>query len=114
MTTNRIGLFLPPVTEDGPPRVGGFWYLRLACGGYYIDARTARRIARMLDRWWGLAYPRWLRFRDLAGSEIVVRRADIRALIETTPTTRAADRRFERAREAEEKADEPPPWAADE
>lgn len=111
MTINRIGPFLPPETADGAPRVGTFWFLRLACGGYLIDTRTARRIARLLDRWWDIRPRRWITFRDLAGSEVRVRRADIRALVEATPTTRAGDRRIERAREAEEKADSPPPWA---
>ena len=113
MTPNRIGPFLPPAEEGGAPRIASYWVLRLACGGYLIDPRTARRIARQLDRGWGLLPPRWITFRDLAGSEIRIKRSDIRGLVETTPTTRAADRRIERARDAEEKADAPPPWAED-
>ena len=111
MTTNRIARWLARGTgESDAPRVGSYWVLHTASGGYYLDPRTARTLARVLARAWPR---RWIRFRDLAGSEVLVRRCDVRALVETTPTTRAADRRLDRAREVEERADQPPPWAED-
>jgi hypothetical protein len=106
MTINRIGPWLPPL--DGAAGAGTWWVLRARCGGYYLSATVARRIQRQLGRWWA---PRWIAFTDLSGSQVCLRRADVRALVESTPATRAADRRNERAREEEEKADEPPPWA---
>ena len=100
--TNRPTADLP----GGTPRAGTYWVLRTEKISLYVDARTALRIARQLGRWWG---PRWLAFRDRAGSTVRVRRADVRSLVESTPTTRAADRRLELALEGEER-EQRPPW----
>ena len=105
MTINRIQ-HRPREQPDGAPRAGTYWVLRTEKGLFYLDTRTAHRIMRLLGRWWA---PRWLAFADRAGSQVRVRRADVRTLAESTPTTRAADRRLELALEVEER-EQRPPW----
>ena len=101
MITSRISPRLPP---GGAPSAGAFWVLRAECGGWYLDARTARMLQRTLARWWP---PRWIAFTDLTGARVVVRRQDVRALLECTIASRAAERRLERALQAELEADRP-------
>ena len=100
--------FLPSISFE-PPSAGTYWVLRMECGGYYLGAAAARHVERQLGRWWA---PRWLAFTDLTGSRIRVRRCDVRALVRSTPATRAADRRLERALEQEEKEEkrDRPDW----
>ena len=106
MTINRI-IPRPRDEPDEAPRAGTYWELRTErFVAFCIDARTAQRILALLGRWWA---PRWITFRDVAGSQVRVRRGDIRSLVESTPTTRAADRRLEVALEAEER-EQRPPW----
>lgn len=106
MTINRIIPRPTAESPDGAPRAGTYWVLRTERMSMYVDARTAQRISALIGRWWA---PRWLAFRDLAGSQVRVRRADVRSLVESTPTTRAADRRLEMALEGEER-EQRPPW----
>ena len=105
MTINRIA-FRPEEAEGGTPRAGTYWELRTEKSWFHIDARTAQRVQRLMRRWWA---PRWLAFADLSGSQVRIRRADVRSLAESTPTTRAAERRLEIALEAEER-EQRPPW----
>lgn len=104
MTMNRI-LRRPRDEPDGAPQAGTFWELRTDNAFFYLDARTAQRILRLLGRWWA---PRWIAFTDRAGSQVRLRRTDVRTLVESTPTTRAAERRLEIALEAEDRAQRPP------
>ena len=80
--------------------------LRTEGGWFYLDPATALRIQRSIRRWWG---PRWLAFTDRTGSRACLRRADVRTLDESTPATRAEERRLEMALEAEQK-EQRPPW----
>ena len=54
------------------------------------------------DRRW---VPKWVVFRDRAGSRLRTRTRLIRAIWENTAAQRAIDRQFDRARQLEEKAD---------
>lgn len=105
MTINRIAR-LPADQGGGAPHAGSYWVLRTDGGWFYVDSPTALRIQRSIRRWWG---PRWLTFTDRAGSRVCIRRADVRTLDESTPATRAAERRLELALEEEQKQ-ERPPW----
>ena len=105
MTINRIAF--RQVEEDGEaPRAGTYWVLRTALGWFYLDPPTAARVQRVIRRWWA---PRWLTFTDRAGSRVCIRRDDVRTMDESTPATRAAERRMEMALEAEQK-EQRPPW----
>ena len=100
---NRIRAFLEeampePQYRDFVVVTGGFGWAR-------VTHETARTIELALARWWT---PRWIVFHDLAGSRIRVRTREIRTLTESTAAQRAVDRRIDRDREAEEKADRSP------
>jgi hypothetical protein len=69
----------------------------------------ADRIERTLDR---RDVPTWLRFTDWSGSRVRIRAAQIRSIVEHTPTQRATDRKLDRALEREAKADRRP-WEDD-
>lgn len=106
MTINRIARLTTEQEGEGAPRAGTYWVLRTESGWFYLDPPTAMRIQRIIRRWWG---PRWLTFTDRAGSRACIRRADVRTLDESTPATRAEERRLEMALEQEQK-EQRPPW----
>ena len=100
---NRLTAILETPAEESPP--GDYFVLRGAFGWFLLSAETARTIERQLDRRWP---PRWITFRDLVGSHSRVRASLVHSLFESTATQRAAERRLERARQAEERADARP------
>ena len=106
MTINRIAFRQTEEEEGGAPRAGTYWVLRTDSGWFYLDTPTAMCVQRTLRRWW---VPRWLTFTDRTGSRVCIRSADLRNLDESTPSTRAAERRLEMALEAEQK-EQRPPW----
>lgn len=104
MTINRIRE-LPPEIPDGMSRAGSYWELRTEGAFLQVDERTAQWVARAVSRWWG---PRWLAITDRNGSRVRIRRRDVLSLVESTPATRASDRRMEQALEGEERTQRPP------
>ena len=105
---NRIKRYLEEAPED--PTYGDFWVvgvLPFTC--YQVTPDVARRIRVALDRWHP---PKWLTFNDRVGSVVRVRTSHIRTIVECTAEQRAAERRLDRAREEEEKADRRP-WDDD-
>ena len=104
---NRITRYLEEAPED--PRYGDFWVVAVGYSCYGVTHEVARRIHATLDRW---ILPKWIVFPDRVGSIIRVRTRDIRSIVECTTEQRAADRRLDRARQDEEKADRRP-WDDD-
>lgn len=96
---NRIRDFLDPIDEDA---YGDFVVVSGSFGSACVTHVVAADVERQLD-----ACPpqRWITFLDRVGSRIRVRRRDIRAIAESTAAQRAEDRRLDRARRLEEKAD---------
>jgi hypothetical protein len=101
---NRISSFL----EEPPEEYGDFFVIAGEFGAACVTAETARSVKAVLARPFE---PRWTEFRDLAGSLVRVRTRLIRAITESTAAQRAADRRFDRARQLEQQ-DNRPPWEA--
>ncbi len=87
-------------------------YFEILCESefHYVSRETARSIVRQLRRAW---VPRWIRFTDLAGSEVEVRSRLIESVHESTTVQRQARRDIQRARKQERKTD-PRPWEDDE
>ena len=96
LTSHFAGL--PPDEEV----YGDFHVVSGAFGAVSVTADTARAIEQALDR---RRPPRWLVFQDRSGSQIRVRTRDVRAVCESTTAQRSYDRRMERAREREDRAE---------
>jgi len=105
---NRVRALLEPVEDEEPP-YGDFVVVSGPFGSLCVTGDVARDIERMLDRRWR---PRWVVFRDRVGSRVRVRTNEIRLVVESTAAQRAGDRRLDRARRKEEKADRRP-WEDD-
>ena len=105
---NRVRALLEPVEDEEPP-YGDFVVVSGPFGSLCVTRDVARDIERMLDRRWR---PRWVVFRDRVGSRVRVRTNEIRLVVESTAAQRAGDRRLDRARRKEEKADRRP-WEDD-
>jgi hypothetical protein len=103
---NRLSQYF----DESPEQPYGDFYV---VEGLFFSAcvtrETADYVEAALSRWW---VPRWLVFRDRSGSRIRVRTSLIRSVGESTPEQRAADRKIDRARKREEKADRSP-WDDD-
>ena len=84
-----------------------FWEVASEDGWYYVSQETAQEIARQLAR---ARPPRWMRFRDLFGSEIRIRSRDVHRIAECTAAQRAAERGFRRALREEDERSDPRPW----
>jgi hypothetical protein len=99
---NRMTGFL----AEGPENEYGDFFV---VSGIFFSAgvtrATAVRIERALNRW---IVPRWIVFYDRVGSRYRVRTDLIRSIVESTAEQREADRRYDRAREREEKEDQRP------
>jgi hypothetical protein len=104
---NRIACYFDEST-DTPP-YGDFVVVFGDFGRFGVSHEVARQIVAALDQWF---VPTWIEFSDRVGSLVRVRSREIRALVESTATQRAADRRLERARNEEENEDRRP-WDND-
>ncbi|MFN2564620.1 MAG: hypothetical protein ABR499_06350 [Gemmatimonadaceae bacterium] len=103
---NRFSCYFEEPPEDS---YGDFYVVAGVFGSACVTRETAEYIEAVLGRWW---LPTWIEFRDRAGSHIRVRTRSIRSIVESTAAQRAADRRLDRARRLEEKADRRP-WEDD-
>jgi hypothetical protein len=100
MVINRLkDYFAEP---EGRPPEEEFYIVSGDAGYFFVARETAQRIAQDLAR---RRPPRWIVFRDLAGSEIRVRPRKIDVVCESTAEQRAHDRAFNRARKAEDERD---------
>ena len=84
------------------PEYGDFVVVSGAFGSACVSHEVAREIESQLD---AAGAAGWVTFHDRVGSRIRVRAADVRCLAESTAEQRAWDRRLERAREREQRAD---------
>jgi hypothetical protein len=104
MDNNRLKLYL--ANEEAPEEeepYGDFFVITwFPFGCTMITKEMAHRVERLLD---GNTVPQWIVFNDRSGSRFRVRSDLIRTLCESTTEQRAADRRYERARKREERAD---------
>lgn len=104
---NRIAQYLS--NEERPdeeqPVARDYWVVRCYGMSFHVRPPQAMRIKRTLERRWK---PRWMEFRDIAGSRIRVRTTHVIGMHEYTAVQRATDRRHNRYLEKEEKADEKP------
>lgn len=102
---NRIKELLEGPEDDGLPTYGDFWVIRAQYGCFYVTSEVARGIERRLQRRW---VPRWITFADVVGSRIPLRSATVHGVYECTAAQRAAERKLDRERRLEEKADRQP------
>lgn len=100
----------PYLNEPDEASAGDYYVVLANLDTYYVSREVADRVARLLQRRWP---PRWIRFTDLAGSDVRVRSRLIQSVQECTTSQRAAARELRRARYREERADRRP-WEDDE
>ena len=99
---NRISQYM----EESPNEEhGDFFIVAGPFGAVSVTNETAARIDEVLDR---ESVPEWIVFDDRSGSRVRVRTREIRSIVESTAAQRAADRRFDRARQREEQEDRRP------
>ena len=71
-------------TQEGQraedPHAGDFYVVVSEMGTWYVDAGTAFRIGRALDRAWPRA--QWVKFIDLSGSRVWLRAGSIESVYE--------------------------------
>jgi len=109
MVINRLQYFFGPEPEHRPPNED--YFIVAGEGGCFFVAReTARDIVRILAL---RRQPRWIIFRDLAGSEIRVQPRRLIGVYESTAEQRARERAFMRARLLEAQRDDRA-WEEDE
>lgn len=97
---NRLTPYFEEASDE--ESYGDFFVVSGAFGAVVVTPSTARVVGQTLDR---PRPPRWLAFRDRSGSYVRVRSREVRAICESTAAQRAYDRRMERARAREERAD---------
>jgi hypothetical protein len=90
--TNRLQTLFEEPEEKQPDE--DYYEIRTDCEIYYVSPATAAQVSTQLTRCWPR---RWLRFRDLAGAEVLVRSRRVEAITECTGAQRAAERSFRRA-----------------
>lgn len=81
------------------PSAGEFFVVAGEFGRVFVTREVAMQLRATFTR---LRVPRWLEFVDHVGSLVRVRSRLVNVIVESTPEQRAADRRIEQARAAEE------------
>lgn len=84
------------------PHAGDYYVLDTRGDWFYVDAETAARVSRALDRRW---LQRWVKFVDLTGARVWLRTSVIEAIRESTERQRARDRELQYLRRKEERVD---------
>ncbi|MBX3174686.1 MAG: hypothetical protein KF709_09755 [Gemmatimonadaceae bacterium] len=92
--------------ERGPPRAPVDTYAVIETCNEYVPVYgwMAARVITQLQRLWT---PRWITFRDIAGTVYTVRSKDIRVVRTSSPKTRAMVRAFYKALDEEREKDSP-------
>ncbi|HEU4557875.1 MAG TPA: hypothetical protein VFS20_08490 [Longimicrobium sp.] len=88
--------------REDQPHAGDYFVLDTRGDWFYVDAETAARVSRALDRRW---LQRWVKFVDLNGARVWLRTRVIEAIRESTERQRARDREFQYLRRKEERVD---------
>ncbi len=91
------------------PSAGEFFVVAGEFGRVLVTREVALRLRASFKRF---LVPTWLEFQDHVGSFVRVRSRHVMVIVESTPAQRAADRRLEQARSAEENSDRRP-WDND-
>lgn len=104
---NRLAKYVEEPEDEKPE--GDFWEVSGEAGWFYVTRETAHRLSRLLAR---RRPPRWLCFTDIFGAEVQVLTKEVSRISQSTAAQRAAERRFRKARQEEEKADRNP-WEDD-
>ena len=99
---NRMSRYMEKPPDD---QFGDFFIVAGEFGSAGVTSDTAAQIEAVLDR---ESVPDWIVFDDRVGSRFRVRTRLIRSIVESTAEQRAADRRYERARQREEMEDRRP------
>lgn len=109
---NRIAKYLnnEEKPDEEQPVARDYWVVRCYSTMWYVRPPQAMRIKRVLERRWKPKWlkPKWLEFRDVAGSRVCVRITDVVEMYESTEAQRAKDRRHSRYLKDEVPADENP------
>ncbi len=105
--TNRIQHLFDERAES--PRSGEYFGVAGEFGQVFVARETACRLRTLLTR---LLTPRWIEFRTITGSMILVRSRQVNTIVESTSEQRAAARQFWREREEEDSTDRRP-WDPD-
>ena len=96
---------LKDLLQASPGAVLDDWFELEARGyTYVVTFDTALRVKLAIEQY---PQPEWVEFSDLFGAKQCVRSQDVFRISESTPKTRAAVRTFLRARQTEEKTDDP-------
>jgi hypothetical protein len=101
---NRVKQYLRRAPPTEPPET--YAVIELEHAAIPVYGWMAARVSAQLQRVWT---PRWIAFRDIAGAPYLVRSRSIRAVMSSTPRTRALVRAFYRARDREREQDEDTP-----
>jgi hypothetical protein len=104
---NRIQHLFDEPSEH--PSAGEFFVVAGEFGRVFVTREVAEALRATFRR---LIVPTWLEFRDQVGSLVRVRSRHVMVIVESTPETRAADRRHDEARSAEENSNRRP-WDTD-
>jgi len=99
---NRVSEYF----EEPPEQEYGDFFV--VAGENFWGAVTREEVARIEAQLDQRKAPKWLVFHDRSGSRYRVRTRLIRSIIESTAEQRKSDRRYEKAREREEKEDRRP------
>ena len=102
---NRLKEYLEE-PEERPPELEEYWLVATPWDIHYVTAEEARKVNRQMDR---ILPWRWVRFVDVYGSRVRVRKAWIGQVRESTKSQRSTERQFRRAQREEEKS-ERRPW----
>lgn len=84
------------------PSAGDYFVVDTRRDWFYVDAATASRLSRALERRW---LPRWIKFVDINGARVWLRTSVIEGIRESTERQRARDREFQYLQRKEERTD---------
>lgn len=101
MVINRLQEFFGQPPGERPP-AGEFYIVAGQAGCFFVSPETAQDVMRQLGR---RRPPRFITFRDLAGSEVRLRSGLINVVFESTADQRARQREFNRALGEEDEED---------
>lgn len=104
MMINRVKQYLRRAPPKEPP--DSYAVIELDAMSIPVYGWMGARVSAQLQRVWT---PRWIAFRDISGAPYLVRAQSIRAVLGSTPQTRALVRAFYRARDRERELDEDTP-----
>ena len=88
--------------REDQPHAGDYFVLDTRGDWFYVDADTAARVSRALDRRWPAP---WVKFVDLSGARVWLRSGQIEGIRESTERQRSRDRELQYLRRKEDRSD---------